>query len=51
MEWLISHIPIIMLLFFLSIFVGIAVIVFFPPNKERFKTYAALPLKEEDHDK
>lgn len=48
MDFFVNHIKEIMLIFFLSVFVGIAFWAFKPSNKKRMKSYGDIPFKEDE---
>lgn len=45
----VEHAPSIGLVFFFTVFLGIAVWALRPSNKVRFQTYGEIPLKEDDY--
>lgn len=49
MDAFITHAPVIGLLFFFLVFVGIAVWALRPSNKTRLQSYAEIPLKGDNH--
>ncbi len=49
METLATHAPVIGLLIFVTVFVGVAIWALKPSNKARFKTYGEIPLNEDHH--
>lgn len=50
MQLLLDHAPIIALLFFFGVFVGIAYSTYRPGNKQRLQSLAYIPLSEDDHE-
>lgn len=48
-DMFIEHAPIIGLLFFFIVFVGIAIWALYPSNKEQLQRYGEIPLREDIH--